>query len=53
MAARPGRIIDDSAVAFPRPRTVDMTFDPDFVSLTQQLREMIVHAKAQTQGAKP
>ncbi|MBX9846018.1 MAG: ABC transporter ATP-binding protein [Xanthobacteraceae bacterium] len=45
MAARPGRIIDDSAVAFPRPRTVTMTYEPDFVSLTQKLRELIVHAQ--------
>jgi NitT/TauT family transport system ATP-binding protein len=45
MAARPGRIIDDSAVPFPRPRTVTMTYEPDFVSLTQKLREMIVHAQ--------
>jgi NitT/TauT family transport system ATP-binding protein len=45
MAARPGRIIDDSAVHFPRPRTVAMTYEPDFVALTQKLREMIVHAQ--------
>jgi NitT/TauT family transport system ATP-binding protein len=45
MAARPGRIIDDSVVPFPRPRTVAMTYEPDFVSLTQKLREMIVHAQ--------
>jgi NitT/TauT family transport system ATP-binding protein len=54
MAARPGRIIDDSAVPFPRPRTVQMTYEPDFVSLTQKLRELIVHAqppKTSPQGA--
>ena len=31
MRARPGRIIDDSVVPFARPRTIDMTYDPDFV----------------------
>jgi NitT/TauT family transport system ATP-binding protein len=54
MAARPGRIIDDSVVQFPRPRTVTMTYEPDFVSMTQKLREMIVHAqppKISAQGA--
>jgi NitT/TauT family transport system ATP-binding protein len=54
MAARPGRIIDDSAVPFPRLRTVQMTYEPDFVSLTQKLRELIVHAqppKTSPQGA--
>jgi NitT/TauT family transport system ATP-binding protein len=45
MAARPGRIIDDSVVPFRRPRTVEMTYEADFVSLTQKLREMIVHAQ--------
>jgi NitT/TauT family transport system ATP-binding protein len=44
MAARPGRIIDDSVVPFPRPRTVSMSYEPDFVAMTQKLREMIVHA---------
>ncbi|MDN5568905.1 MAG: ABC transporter ATP-binding protein, partial [Paracoccus sp. (in: a-proteobacteria)] len=32
MSARPGRIIDDSPVTFPRPRTVEMTFQPEFVA---------------------
>jgi NitT/TauT family transport system ATP-binding protein len=45
MAARPGRIIDDSVVPFPRPRTVEMSYDPDFTVLTQRLREMIIHAQ--------
>ena len=38
MAARPGRIIDDSVVPFPRPRTVEMSYDPNFTVLTQRLR---------------
>jgi NitT/TauT family transport system ATP-binding protein len=42
MQARPGRIIDESVVAFPRPRTIQMTYDPAFVALTQRLRELIV-----------
>ncbi len=45
MAARPGRIIDDSKVPFARPRTVAMTYEADFVALTQRLRELIVHAQ--------
>ncbi len=35
MSARPGRILDDSRVTFARPRTVAMTFEPDFVALNQ------------------
>jgi NitT/TauT family transport system ATP-binding protein len=46
MQARPGRIIDDSAVPFPRPRTISMSYDPSFTTLTQKLREMIINAQA-------
>ena len=46
MQARPGRIIEDSAVPFARPRTIDVSFEPDFVALTQRLRERIVAARA-------
>jgi NitT/TauT family transport system ATP-binding protein len=46
MQARPGRIIEDSVVRFVRPRTIDVSFEPDFVSLTQRLRERIVAARA-------
>ncbi len=42
MQARPGRIVDDSMVPFARPRTIEMSFEPEFVSLTQRLRERIV-----------
>jgi NitT/TauT family transport system ATP-binding protein len=42
MSARPGRILDDRPTTFARPRTVAMTFEPDFVTLNQRLREFIV-----------
>ncbi len=45
MSARPGRVIDDSAVDFPRPRSIAMTFEPDFVALNQRLRDLIVDAR--------
>ena len=51
MSARPGRILDDSPVAFPRPRTVPMTFEPGFAALNQRLRELIVGASAPAPGA--
>jgi NitT/TauT family transport system ATP-binding protein len=51
MQARPGRIIDDSVVPFPRPRTIVMSYDPDFTALTQRLREMIVHAQPAKEAA--
>ncbi|WP_319517705.1 ABC transporter ATP-binding protein [uncultured Martelella sp.] len=46
MQARPGRIIEDSAIEFARPRTIDISFDPEFVSLTQRLRDRIVQARS-------
>jgi NitT/TauT family transport system ATP-binding protein len=45
MSARPGRILDDSRVEFARPRTVAMTFEPDFVALNQKLRAFIIDAR--------
>ena len=50
MSARPGRILDDSHIPFVRPRTVAMTFEPDFVALNQRLRELIVHARTAPDG---
>ncbi|MTH65660.1 ABC transporter ATP-binding protein [Paracoccus shanxieyensis] len=47
MSACPGRIIDNSPVDFPRPRTVAMTFEPDFVAMNQALREKIIAARNQ------
>jgi len=45
MRARPGRIIDDSVVPFGRPRTMEMIYDPAFVTMTQRLRAFIVEAR--------
>ena len=45
MQARPGRIIEESVVTFPRPRTISISYEPAFVSLTQRLRELIVSAR--------
>ena len=52
MSARPGRILDDQRVTFARPRTVAMTFEPEFVALNQRQREFIVGERtAVTEGA--
>ncbi|WPO42104.1 ABC transporter ATP-binding protein [Tardiphaga sp. 42S5] len=52
MSARPGRILDDRPVDFPRPRTIPMTFEPDFVALNQRLRELIVNARSSAPEAQ-
>jgi len=45
MRTRPGQIIDDAEVPFPRPRTIDMSYTPEFVTMTQRLRQLIVSAR--------
>jgi NitT/TauT family transport system ATP-binding protein len=45
MSPRPGRIIADQAVDFPRPRAVALTYDPDFAALVQRLRSLIVDGR--------
>lgn len=46
MSARPGRILEDRQVRFTRPRPIDVTFEPAFVQLVQDLRQLIVHSPA-------
>ncbi|MCO4319058.1 ABC transporter ATP-binding protein [Phyllobacterium sp. 21LDTY02-6] len=48
MSARPGRIVDDRGVDFPRPRTIEKTFEADFVALNQRLRELITRSRTDT-----
>jgi NitT/TauT family transport system ATP-binding protein len=51
MRARPGQIIDDAEVPFERPRTIEMSYTPGFVSMTQRLRELIVTARPAKEAA--
>lgn len=41
MRPRPGRIIDDTVVPFVRPRTLQMTYEPEFVEAMQRARMQI------------
>ncbi|MEM8855226.1 MAG: ABC transporter ATP-binding protein, partial [Pseudomonadota bacterium] len=45
MSARPGRIIVNQEVPFPRPRPADIIYDRDFVELVQELRSHIADAR--------
>jgi NitT/TauT family transport system ATP-binding protein len=45
MSARPGRVTDDRHVDFPRPRTLETTFESGFTDLTNDLRRMIFAAR--------
>ncbi|HEY7244624.1 MAG TPA: ABC transporter ATP-binding protein [Xanthobacteraceae bacterium] len=51
MRARPGQIINDAEVPFARPRTIELSYSPGFVSLTQRLRELIVAARPGKEAA--
>jgi NitT/TauT family transport system ATP-binding protein len=51
MRSRPGQIIDDAPVEFARPRTIEMSYTPEFVALTQRLRELIVSARPAKEAA--
>jgi NitT/TauT family transport system ATP-binding protein len=48
MTPRPGRIARIFKIDLPRPRTVDMTFEPDFITLIQEVKQVVegggVHA---------
>jgi NitT/TauT family transport system ATP-binding protein len=53
MSARPGRILEERAVPFARPRTLEMSYSPEFIQLVQQLRMRIAHARAPVEGDEP
>ncbi|MGU3493265.1 ABC transporter ATP-binding protein [Xanthobacteraceae bacterium A53D] len=53
MRARPGHIVEDREVDLPRPRTIEMTYEPGFVALTQHLRAQIVSARAPISAPQP
>ena len=45
MSARPGRIIAERVVDFPRPRDLELTFTPAFQDVVHELRGHIVEAR--------
>ncbi|MBQ1766565.1 MAG: ABC transporter ATP-binding protein, partial [Aquincola sp.] len=45
MSARPGRILEDRAVPFARPRTLAMSYAPEVSALVQELRLRIAEAR--------
>lgn len=45
MSARPGRVSEDRAVDFARPRTLRTTFEDEFTDLTNDLRRLIFDAR--------
>jgi NitT/TauT family transport system ATP-binding protein len=46
MSARPGHVVASRTIPLPRPRTLDMTFEPKFVDLVHECRHHINPGKA-------
>ncbi len=51
MSARPGRIIATHRVELPRPRTLDVTFEPKFVELVHSIRNEISRVRGEARTA--
>jgi NitT/TauT family transport system ATP-binding protein len=45
MSARPGRIVMSKAVDLPRPRDLDICFEPAFVDIVHELRATIAEVR--------
>jgi NitT/TauT family transport system ATP-binding protein len=45
MSARPGRVLVEKKIDFPRPRDLDVTFTPEFTDIVHELRSHIVRAR--------
>jgi NitT/TauT family transport system ATP-binding protein len=46
MSARPGRIISDEPMSMPQPRDIATIYSPEFVEMTQSLRELIAQVRS-------
>ncbi|WMS42640.1 ABC transporter ATP-binding protein [Acuticoccus sp. MNP-M23] len=53
MSPRPGRILEDRAIDFARPRSLDITFEADFTKIVQDLRALIVRTPTGTARPLP
>jgi NitT/TauT family transport system ATP-binding protein len=45
MSARPGRIIAERTVPYPRRRSLDLTYEPEFQAIVHELRDRISEAR--------
>lgn len=51
MSSRPGRILEDRAIDFERPRTLAMSYAPAFATVVQELRMRIAEARTAADAA--
>jgi len=50
LSARPGRISRIATVPFGRPRPLEIRYEPDFASLTGELRSLLEEGTDTTEG---
>ncbi len=50
MSPRPGRIVATHRIDLPRPRTMEMTFEPKFVEIMHNIRNEIAQARNEMRG---
>jgi NitT/TauT family transport system ATP-binding protein len=53
MSARPGRIVGVHRIDLPRPRSLDMTYEPHFVEIVHRIRNEIAQARNEVRAASP
>jgi NitT/TauT family transport system ATP-binding protein len=53
MSARPGRIVAAHRIDLPRPRTLEMTYEPDFVATVHKIRNEIAQARSEARVTAP
>jgi NitT/TauT family transport system ATP-binding protein len=53
MSARPGRIVATHRIDLPRPRTLDMTFEPRFIDVVHRIRTEIAQARREERASPP
>lgn len=51
MSARPGRIIAKHHIDIPRPRTIETTFQPEFIKIVHDIRNQIAQVRDENGGA--
>jgi NitT/TauT family transport system ATP-binding protein len=53
MSARPGRIVAVHRIDLPRPRTLDLTYEPHFVEIVHKIRTEIAQARNENRAVAP
>jgi NitT/TauT family transport system ATP-binding protein len=53
LSPRPGRLASVFPIDLPRPRTIDQTFEPEFIELVKEIKQHIIHSNPTAATTKP